>query len=170
MSLVAPTEPAGRELTGKHVLAMMVAFFGIIVTGSIVFTTLAVTSFRGEDVEKSYRQGIDYNRTLESRAAQRTLGWDASVNLVGSAQDRTLLIQIVDAEGTPLTGLSVEAALRHPVDTDLDRVVPVRMGAGGLARADLSGLSGQWTLIASASDGRDRYDFTYPLALDRITG
>ena len=153
-----------RELTGRHVLIIMLVFFGVIIGASIWFTTMAVQSFRGEDVEKSYRQGLDYNETLAERAAQNELGWSARVNLVGGMDDRTLIVQIA-ADERPIYGLSFTGKLRHPVDTDLDRTITFQPAANGTARADVSGLIGQWTLQAIAADGQDDFRFTYPLDL-----
>ena len=67
-----------RELTGKHVLLMLVAFFGVIIVTNVIFINAAVTSFRGEDVKGSYRQGLEYNETLETRKSEGQLGWSAS--------------------------------------------------------------------------------------------
>jgi nitrogen fixation protein FixH len=156
---------ASRELTGRHVLMMLIGFFGIIIAASIVFTTLAVTSFRGEDVEKSYRQGIDYNQTLEKRAAQAAMGWSAAVNVIGEAADRTLVVKVTGETGNTLYKLTYDGHLRHPVDTSLDRPLSFNPNRDGGAYADLSGLYGQWTLIASATDGNDTFDFTYDLDL-----
>ncbi|MGB6231037.1 MAG: FixH family protein [Litorimonas sp.] len=158
------TLKAERELTGRHVLILLLAFFGLIIGSSIWFTTLAVTSFRGEDVEKSYRQGLDYNHTLAERAAQTDLGWAASVNTVGTTADRTLIVQLASGERT-LYGLDVAGKLRHPVDTDLDRALAFQPGPDGTLRADLSGLIGQWVLQAEATDGRDDFRFSYTLDL-----
>ncbi|MEM7728572.1 MAG: FixH family protein [Pseudomonadota bacterium] len=158
------TLKAERELTGRHVLIMLLIFFGLIIGSSIWFTTLAVTSFRGEDVEKSYRQGLDYNHTLAEREAQAALGWAASVNTVGTPDDRMLVVRL-DAGDRKLFGLEVTGKLRHPVDTDLDRNLAFQPGPDGTLRADLSGLIGQWVLQAQATDGRDDFRFAYTLDL-----
>lgn len=155
----------GRELTGKHVLAMLVVFFGIIITVSIVFTTLAVKSFRGEDIKQSYRQGVDYNQTLDARATQSELGWMATTNVIGTANDRTLIIQVNGADNTPLLHLDVTARLRHPVDSTLDRPLEFSSFSDGRARADLSGLYGQWTVQVVAENADGTLQFNYDLDL-----
>ncbi|MEQ1868253.1 MAG: FixH family protein, partial [Micropepsaceae bacterium] len=71
-----------RELKGTHVLIALLAFFGVTLAVNIALATYAISSFSGEDVAKPYQQGLDYNKALEARAAQRDLGWSASINLV----------------------------------------------------------------------------------------
>lgn len=155
----------GRELTGRHVLAMLLVFFGLIICSAIVFTTLAVTSFRGEDVKKSYRQGIDYNQTLAERAVQAQLGWQAAVNVTGEASDRTLIVKVTDGPDRALFGADFTGRLRHPVDTDLDRALDFQADGNGMARADISGLYGQWTLQGQAELDGQSFAFSYGLDL-----
>lgn len=160
-----PNEPKPRELTGKHVLAMLLVFFGIIITVGSVFTTLAVKSFRGEDVKQSYRQGVDYNRTLDARAAQSQLGWQASINVTGTAQDRTFIVQVTGRGDQPLRDVELTGRLRHPADSTLDRPLAFTSTDDGVARADLSGLYGQWTVQAEAVNSEGALKFSYDLDL-----
>lgn len=155
----------GRELTGKHVLAMLVVFFGIIITVSIVFTTLAVKSFRGEDVKQSYRQGVDYNQALAERETQSTLGWQASTNVIGAADARKLIIQIKQDDDQPLPNLDVTGQLRHPVDSTLDRPLEFVIMEDGRAQAGISNLYGQWTAHVTATNGDDMLNFYTDLDL-----
>jgi len=155
----------GWQLTGRHVIAMLVVFFGIIITVAIVFTTLAVKSFRGEDIKQSYRQGIEYNSTLEARAAQSQLGWTATVNVVGDMAERSLVVKVTDQAEARLQGVTFFGGLRHPVDSTLDRSVVFETLGDGTARADLSGLLGQWTLEADAIRGEDSFHFRRDLDL-----
>lgn len=158
-------DPKHRELTGKHVLAMLVVFFGIIITVSIVFTTLAVKSFRGEDIKQSYRQGIEYNETLAERAVQSDLGWRAAINVTGTIDDRRLIVKVTGPDDRGLTDLIITGRLRHPADQTLDRPLAFTVGADGLARADLSGLYGQWSVQAQATNADGQRQFRYDLNL-----
>ncbi|GLQ21633.1 FixH family protein [Algimonas porphyrae] len=165
VSINPDEQDAGWRLTGRHVLLLMVGFFGIIIATSIVFTTLAVTSFRGEDVERSYRQGLDYNTTLSDRAVQSELGWGAAVNVSGEVDNRTLVVQLSDSGGAVITGTTFTGGLRHPVDSTLDHRIDLETHGDGIARADISGLLGQWTLEVSAVNGEDRFEFRRDLDL-----
>jgi nitrogen fixation protein FixH len=160
-----PDDPHQWTLTGKHVLAMLLVFFGIIMTVSIVFTTLAVQSFRGEDIKQSYRQGIEYNKTLADRAAQSDLGWRAAVNVTGDIKDRRLIVKVTGTDDQGLSNFTITGRLRHPADQTLDRPLDFTVGPDGLARADISGLYGQWTVQAQATNGDGQRQFRYDLNL-----
>lgn len=109
-----------REFTGKHMLMLMIAFFGVIVAVNVYMMYQAVVTFRGEDVKQSYRQGLDYNKTLEKRSQQFSRGWSADIKI---SQDRTLILSIVDQNALAIRGLEIEGVLKHPVETDLDVVL-----------------------------------------------
>jgi len=67
-----------------------------------LFITKAVSSFTGEDVKKSYLQGLDYNTTIQTRSAQATLGWNVAANVVeASDQEQRFIVRISDADTLP---------------------------------------------------------------------
>ena len=51
----------------------LIVFFGIIFSVNGLFLYKSISSFPGEDIKQSYRQGLAYNETLESRAAAKSL-------------------------------------------------------------------------------------------------
>ena len=55
------TAPRGK-LTGWHVLWIMLGFFGLMFTVNGIFLYHAITSFPGEDVKKSYLQGLEIGK------------------------------------------------------------------------------------------------------------
>lgn len=148
--------PSERSLTGKHVLLMLVGFFFVIIVVNIIFIFHAVDSFRGEDVKKSYRQGLNYNATLQMREAQAALGWSADINVQDilrttadtTAGQKQIIVKVSDADGQVVKGLVMEGRLRHPVDTAKD--IPLTFMPGNLNRANVPDLNGRWTLEAEA--------------------
>lgn len=160
------TDQASWRLTGKHVLAIMVGFFGIIITTSIIFTTLAVQSFRGEDVKQSYRQGLNYNATLSERAEQNALGWTASVNVTGQTEAQRLVVKVTDRDAATLYAMDFSGRLRHPADATLDRALSFTTLPNGTARADISGAMGLWTLEVDATSGDETLHFKRDLNLE----
>ncbi len=137
----------GFKINGWHVLAGMVAFFAIIIGVNIVFITVALDTFPGEDTRRSYVQGLAYNEVLEERAAQAALGWSASANLTA---DR-VLVEVRDADGAPVRSLRLTGTLRHPANMQLDRdlaFTEVRSGVYAAGVADLP--EGRWELNAEA--------------------
>ncbi len=103
-------------LTGRHIVMTLIVFFGIIFSVNGLFLYKSISSFPGEDIKQSYRQGLAYNETLESRAAQRASGWRADLAIDGLVITMTIL----DTGDIPVRGLSITGLLKHPTETDLD--------------------------------------------------
>ena len=61
-----------RELTGKHVLAITVGFFGVIIAVNMVLAVQAVRTFPGLEVANGYVASQTFDA---DRKAQEALGW-----------------------------------------------------------------------------------------------
>ena len=162
------TAPTGKQkgLTGRHVLLMIVGFFAVIIAVNAYFITAAVTSFRGEDVKGSYRQGLEYNETIAAREQQNALGWSFSANVMTDTSNaQHILILGKDKNGHVLEGLTFEGVLRHPTDLKQDRSITLRSIGKGKYKAALDGLSGSWQLRATAHDGENVFRFEHNFRL-----
>ncbi|MGB3625456.1 MAG: FixH family protein [Henriciella sp.] len=136
------------KLKGWHVLLIMLGFFGVMFAVNGVFLYSAITSFPGEDVEKSYVQGLDYNSTLEARRAQAEAGWTVRAGVEAG----TLIVELGAAEGEPVSTLAVTATLRRLV-TDADDLIVALQPAGSRGRyeSELPGLdTGRWEILIEA--------------------
>ena len=123
--MMTTQERPQRELTGRHVLFMVVAFFVVIIAVNTYFITAAVTSFRGEDVKGSYRQGLEYNQTIAARELQYSLGWTITANVTKDAGEAYIIVSAVDENGRVLRGLNFDSFLRHPTDLKQDKDIIV---------------------------------------------
>ncbi len=140
------------ELKGGHVLAVMLAFFGITIAVNAVFAVYAVSTFSGEDVSKPYMRGLEYNKTLAAREAQGNLGWSAEIDAArGDGSSIVVTVKISASGGIPKAGLTVRATLRRPTDASLDRTIALEAVEAGTYRSVLKDISpGQWDVIAFA--------------------
>jgi nitrogen fixation protein FixH len=149
-------------LSGRAVLVWLTGFFGIIIAVNIIFITMSVKTFSGEDEQKPYLQGMEYNDTLARRAAQRRLGWQGEIGatrLAGGAVRITVAVK--DAAGQPLRGLALAAELRHPADERRDRELSLAETAPGLYQSDVPGVAaGHWDVLVTAKSRQ-------PFAADR---
>ena len=150
--MISAAKPA-FELRGAHVLATLLAFFAAIIAVNVAFAMIAIQSFPGEDVRRSYLQGLRYNDTLAQRREQAALGWHASAALNASADGALLNLALTARDGRPIEGLSLHGDLQWPTDSRFDRaVVFAPVGAGRYA-ARLGDLPpGRWRLRARAED------------------
>ena len=81
-------------LTGRKVLAIVVAFFGTIIAVNVFMAVKAVGTFPGLEVKNSYVASQTFD---QERAAQEALGW----TLATTYRDGRLLLDFRDAEGRP---------------------------------------------------------------------
>ncbi len=149
--MAAPEYKQGPDakLKGWHVLLIMLGFFGVMFAVNGVFLYSAITSFPGEDVEKSYLQGLNYNDTLEQRREQAALGWTLRAGLVEGAS--RLRIEASDQDGEPLSTLTVTATLRRQATTAEDITLSLDPVLRGAYEVDLPPLSkGMWEVDIEA--------------------
>ncbi|MEQ3747329.1 MAG: FixH family protein [Henriciella sp.] len=145
-AMTSETETSQKRLTGWHVLFIMLGFFGVVFAVNGVFLYHAITSFPGEDVKKSYVQGLNYNQTLNARAAEAALGWKAQMGV----QDDALIVRLQDAKDMPLTGYTVIVEARRLTNDAEDHVLTLNAESEGTYSVATSELSeGQWRLKAS---------------------
>ncbi|MEM9939657.1 MAG: FixH family protein [Pseudomonadota bacterium] len=141
IDLYAAQSDDEKKLKGWHVLLIMLAFFGVMFAVNGVFLYHAITSFPGEDVKKSYVQGLNYNQTLDQRMAQSALGWSAEAGLEGE----TFIFRLSDDEGEALSNYAVFGELRRLATQDEDTALIFDAGLNGEYSASTAALSpGQW--------------------------
>lgn len=114
-----PTRRREFRLTGWHVLAILLAFFGVVFSVNGFFITSALTTFTGEEATRAYVRGLEYNEVIAARRAQAELGWSAAVNVA----DGRILVSVTDADGAPVGGLDLSGKLRRPGDPALDETL-----------------------------------------------
>jgi nitrogen fixation protein FixH len=148
------------ELRGVHVLAGLLAFFGAIIAVNIVFAVAAVQTFPGEDVRRSYLQGLRYNETLAERQAQSSLGWRAAAGIEAAEHGARLQVALRTRDGAPIDGAGLAGVLMWPTDSRLDRALSFVQDGAGHYVADLGDLpDGRWRLRARAETAGGALDF-----------
>ena len=105
-----------KPLTGRKVLMIFLAFFGIVTAVNLVFIYYATGTFPGLVVKNSYVASQEYDA---KRDAQNALGWHAGAGL----KDGVLTVSIRDSDGAPVQGLTVSAVIGRPATTAGERVV-----------------------------------------------
>jgi nitrogen fixation protein FixH len=141
------------ELTGRAILLWLGAFFGIIAAVDGYFIAVSVSTYRGEDEQRPYLQGISYNAALERRAVQQRNGWTAQIALERVGSGAHVDVVLLDRRGRAAALAGLTGELRHPSDENRDRVLRFRSQGPGRYEARLDGVPrGAWdVLIASRS-------------------
>ncbi|MDP1556436.1 MAG: FixH family protein [Hyphomonas sp.] len=150
--LSAPLPKPGKgQLKGWHALMWFVGFFGFMFVVNGIFLWTAITTFPGEDVQKSYATGLDYNRELARRARQAEAGWTAEIGLAGPDEDREVRVRLMSRDGSALPAAGTHLQMRHPADRNLDQALDLVPVGGGEYTARIDSLtSGNWTVRFTA--------------------
>jgi len=113
-----------RPFTGRHMAALMIAFFGVVIAVNVVMARLAIGTFGGVVVENSYVASQHFNRWLDQAGAERRLGWHAEIR---RAADGTVAVTL---RGVP-AGAVVSGEAWHPLGSAPDHVLQFRAEGGG---------------------------------------
>ena len=148
------------HLTGRGVLVWLFGFFGIIIAMNSYFIMVSSRTFRGEDEQKPYLQGVEYNQTLARHAGQAALGWTAAITATRlPGGDVRIQIQMRDRAGNPVNGSALLGELRHPSDENRDRALRLAQAGPGMYQMRLSRVSpGVWDVLVHASGGAAPFD------------
>ncbi len=138
------------RLTGKHVLAMLIAFFGVIfaVNGYLIY--LSQKSWTGLVPGNGYEASKSYNREAARARAILAKGWQTKVLV---PKDGRIIIQLRDRQGRAVTGLKATAQVRRPVGTADDTRLTFRETRPGDYVATTPLAPGAWRMEARFTRG-----------------
>lgn len=143
-----------RELTGKHVLAIFIAFFAVVMTVNMIMFRAATSTFTGIETESAYRVGLAYNAELEAARKQAALGWHVDAKVDGDH----IALTVRDRDGQIIPGLEGDVLLAWPADRRFDRkgVISTRDGGVYDVTLDKPPMPGQWDVIVHLQRNGER--------------
>jgi nitrogen fixation protein FixH len=100
-----------RQFTGRHMAAIMVAFFAVVIGVNVVMARSAIGTFGGVVVENSYVASQKFNGWLRDADSQDRLGWRARA----SAEPRNRLVVVLAGPHAPITHAIVTIKVEHPL-------------------------------------------------------
>jgi nitrogen fixation protein FixH len=135
-----------QGFTGRHMLIVMISFFGLVIAVNLTMARLASDTFGGSIVANSYVASQRFNGWLQAARDQKALGWQSDLAL----DDQRHVVLTMDGPGFVATG-----SAHHPLGRAPD--VPLAFasdGAGRLVSAEtLPG--GRWQVRMRVSrDGK----------------
>lgn len=128
------------RFTGWHMLAILIAFFGVVISVNVTLAVMANRSWTGLVVANSYVASQQFNEQAEAARKQKALGWQEALAHDGQA----IIITLTDANGHALTGFKVTVTIGHPVAEKFDRKLVLSETAPGVYRAAADLGQGQW--------------------------
>lgn len=154
--------PHKREFTGRHMLLVMIAFFGTIIAVNLTLAVLASRTWSGLIVKNGYVASQAFNAEQRRRQAQKALGWQTAVVHAGGK----LSLAFTRADGSAISGLTVTGKLERPVTDREDLALSFLEEGGGRYSATAAPKAGVWDLFVMAADGSGAtYTQTYRLVV-----
>ena len=150
--------PSQRQLTGRMVLLMLLAFFGVVIGANITMMKLAISTLPGTEVDSPYSASLAYENEIAAAHAQDARHWEVDAH-VERAADGAALLQLAarDKDGHPVTGLKFEGRFERPTDKRADLAVKLSEVAIGIYRGRLDAVApGQWDLVLEADASGQR--------------
>ncbi|MDN2582408.1 FixH family protein [Aquibium sp. ELW1220] len=145
-------QPApSAEFTGRHMLLVMLAFFGVIIAVNVTMATLANTTWSGLIVKNSYVASQHFNAQAQAARAQTALGWTGTMGYEAG----TFRYTLADAAGAPVGIDASEAFFRRPVDDRHDQTIPMAPAGPGAIAGTVDLKDGIWIVEIAAAAGLD---------------
>lgn len=148
-------------LKGRHVLMVLVGFFGVMLIVNAIFVYFALATFSGGDTSNPYRKGLDYNETLAAAERLAARGWQSEIGYDDRAGRLSLSVR--DREAVPVTGLGIEAALSRPATDKEDQAVILSETEPGVYVAEIKLAPGLWVISVAPRNASDASEPVYRL-------
>lgn len=131
---------AEKQIKGGHVLAMLLAFFGVIIAVNMVMAYFANSTWSGLVVENGYVASQNFDKHLAKAKAQEALGWD-----VGFSFDKDAVkVTFADARGARIDTLELTGKLQRTVTDKEDQVLTFAWMGSGVYSAPARLAPGLW--------------------------
>jgi len=137
-----------KQFTGRHMLAITVAFFAVVIGVNLVLAFLANSTWSGLVVNNGYVASQSFNRDQQRARAQQALGWQAALR----RDDHGLRVTFAARDGSALSGLEVAGILRRPATENQDEALAFAPTATGHYTAPAAPGFGVWDLEIVATD------------------
>jgi nitrogen fixation protein FixH len=140
---------APKPLTGRKVLFMLIAFFGVVIGVNLVMMRLAIQTLPGTEVDSAYSASLAYEKQIEAARDQNARNWKVDAHVERSEQGgATLQVEARDNNGRPMPGLKFQGRFERPTDRRADLpVVLAEVGIGIYRGSAVTIAPGQWDLV-----------------------
>jgi nitrogen fixation protein FixH len=138
-----------KPLTGRKVLVMLVAFFGVVIGVNLTMMKLAIVTLPGTEVDSAYTASLGYEKEIAAAHDQNARNWQVDAHIRRGSDGRaTVQVEAHDDSGRPMTGLKFQGRLERPTDKRADLPVELAEIGIGIYRGTASQVApGQWDLV-----------------------
>lgn len=135
-----------RPLTGWHVLAMFIAFFGVIIGVNLTMAWFANSTWSGLVVANGYVASQSFDDDLAKARAQEALGWKVGFDFT---TDR-IRLTFEDAQGQKIDALAISGELERTVTDKEDQKLSFQPMGSGVYSAPAALAPGVWEVEIDA--------------------
>ena len=152
------TRISERRLTGRKVLAMLIAFFGIVIGVNVTMAKLAIKTLPGTDVDSAYTASLGYEKEILAARDQSARNWKVDAHIERLAGGAALLqVEARDRDGRPVTGLKFQGRFERPTDKRADLAIALAEVGIGIYRGRRDAVApGQWDLVLEGDNASGR--------------
>lgn len=162
-------KPLPGQFTGRHMLIIMIAFFGVIISVNLLMAVVASHAWTGLVVKNSYVASQNFNTELAAARLQKTRGWRAGLKLGQGTAHVSLTGK--GSENRPLQNLIVTLKLSRPTHESEDRVFSLSETEPGHYQAPVDLNAGVWNAeINASSPSGDTFRQIHRITIDAGTG
>ena len=149
---------AARPLTGRKVLFMLVAFFGVVIGVNLVMMKFAIQTLPGTEVDSAYSASLAYEKEIVAAHDQDVRKWHVDAQVQRGADGAAMLrIEARDDNGRPLSGLTFQGRFERPTDRRADQAVTLAETGVGIYSGNAALLApGQWDLVLQGDRAEQR--------------
>lgn len=140
---------SSRPLTGGKVLAMLLAFFGVVIGVNMIMMRLAIQTMPGTEVDSAYTASLAYEKEILTAYNQNARNWKVDAHIErGPDGGATLRVEAQDNDGKPMSGLKFQGRFERPTDRRADQPVALAEIGMGIYRGNAPDIAaGQWDLV-----------------------
>lgn len=155
--VIVESEP--RTIDGRHALALLIVFFGIVFSVNGYFLYSALSTHTGVVSVEPYRKGLAYNQRIAADEQQTALGWHDEITV---SRDGVITIDIKGPDGHAISGLTITGTIGRPSTAAHDRPLALGGQPAGRYSATTTALSeGAWIITLEARKSLDDAEPVY---------
>ncbi len=132
--------------TGWHMTAVMILFFGTIISVNFYMAWQATHTWSGLVVKNTYIASQEFNGKVVEAKALAATGVSGEVTI----EDTKIVYRIVQPGGAPVEADTLTLNFKRPVGEQQDFSVALEAQGGGLFEIDHQVLPGAWIVEAEA--------------------
>jgi nitrogen fixation protein FixH len=140
-------QPKGPPLTGRKVLVMLLAFFGVMFGVNFYMAREAIKTHPGLDRANPYDQGVAYNKEIAAAKAQEALGWSVDLTRAQKGGATEVTATVKDKAGRLVSDLQATLHFEYPATSKRDRDVVASAVAEGVYSGEAELAPGHWDVV-----------------------